>query len=94
MTCSIRQAFAGLVQVRRMLQVLFYGSGHDLTAPAVRPAMMYFWAMKKTMIVGRIVRVMNARASCQFVPYSSRYTMIPSGQVYLLSEFSMISGRI
>lgn len=56
--------------------------------------MMYFWAMKKTMIVGRIVRVMNARASCQFVPYSSRYTMIPSGQVYLLSEFSMISGRI
>ena len=38
-----------------------------LTAPAVRPAMMCFWPMKKTMMVGRMVSVTKARISCQSV---------------------------
>ncbi|MNY41777.1 hypothetical protein D3C86_1766160 [compost metagenome] len=47
-------------------------SRHDLTAPAVRPAMMCFCARKKTMTVGRIVSVMKARTSCHSVPNSPR----------------------
>jgi hypothetical protein len=42
------------------------------TAPAVSPAMMCRWATKKTITVGRMVRVMKARINCQSVLNSPR----------------------
>ena len=37
------------------------GTYYPLTAPAVRPDTMCFWAIKNIMIAGMVVRVMNAK---------------------------------
>ena len=51
----------------RTLGALATPSAQLFTAPAVSPAMMCRCAAKNTMIVGRMVSVMNARISCQSV---------------------------